>query len=410
MREDILQEFSAYRQDFPLLKRQMNEEPLTYLDNAATSQKPQCMLDALLNFYQTENANAYRGVYQLANQATEAYEAARAKVAHFIGAKDPFQVIFTAGTTESINWLAKGFFDQRLGQGDVILTTRVEHHANLIPFQELAKRTGAQLAFMPLDEMGELDWTALEEQFDEKVRLIAVHQVSNVLGTSVDVKRLADLVHRNGGFIAVDGAQGAPHHPTNVEDLDLDFYSFSAHKMLGPTGLGVLYGKRQWLEEMEPQLYGGEMITHVGDYSSEWADLPFRLEGGTRHLAGAVAFGAAIDYLEAIGMSRIMAHQKALIEYTRPKLEAIPGLTLYGNGKVQTDAIFSFSLAGVHPHDVASVLDAQGVAIRAGHHCAQPLMRQLGVPATARASFYLYNTREDADRLIQALEQVKEFF
>ncbi|RLK64186.1 SufS family cysteine desulfurase [Atopobacter sp. AH10] len=388
----------------------MNGERITYLDNAATSQKPQCVIDALMKFYTTQNANAYRGVYQLANQATEAYEEARSKLAHFIGASDPFTVIFTGGTTESINWIARGFFDRRLSEGDVILTTRVEHHANLIPFQELAKRTGATLAFMPLDEKGELDWQALEGQFDDNVRLIAIHHVSNVLGTSVDIKRLADMVHRNKGFIAVDGAQGAPHHEVDVEALDVDFYSLSAHKMLGPTGLGALYGKRQWLEEMEPQLYGGEMITHVGDYSSEWAELPFRLEGGTRHLAGGVAFGSAIDYLSKIGMKRIMTHQKALIAYLRPKLEAIPGLTLYGDKNAQTDAIFSFSMAGVHPHDIASILDAQGVAIRAGHHCAQPLMRQLGVPATARASFYFYNTREDADRLLQALEKVKEFF
>lgn len=398
------------RADFPILFQEVNDEALVYLDNAATTQKPKQVLDALTRYYEKDNANVHRGVHTLAERATHEYEAAREKVRRFIHANETAEVLFTRGTTTSLNWVARSF-GEFIHEGDEIVLSYMEHHSNIIPWQQLAKRKGATLKYIELTPEGLLDMADAKEKITAKTKILAIAHVSNVLGVKNPVKELAELVHEKGGIIVIDGAQAAPHMPINVQELDCDFYAFSGHKMCGPTGIGVLYGKRTWLEQMEPVEFGGEMIDFVELYDSTWKELPWKFEAGTPNIAGAIALGHAIDYLETIGLAEIHRYEEEIVAYVLPKLQAIEGLTIYGpqEPEIRTGVI-AFNLENLHPHDVATALDMEGVAVRAGHHCAQPLLNYLQVPATARASFYFYNTKQDADRLVEAILATKEFF
>lgn len=398
-------------QDFSILHQSVNDEPLVYLDNAATTQKPQAVLDKVLAYYEYANANVHRGVHTLSDRATTQYEQSRETVRQFINAKDASEVIFTRGTTTSLNWVAKNLGTHLLTEEDEILISYMEHHSNIIPWQQIAKATGATLRYIELTEDGRLDMEDARQKINSKTKILSITHVSNVLGVVNPIKELANLVHEQGGVIVVDGAQAVPHMTVDVQELDVDFYAFSGHKMCGPTGIGVLYGKRKWLEAIEPIEFGGEMIQVVDLQDSTWADIPQKFEAGTPNIAGAIGLAAAIDYLEDIGMDQIYNHEQELVAYTLEKMEQIEGLSIYG----PTDArlrsgVITFNIDGVHPHDVATAMDMEGVAIRAGHHCAQPLMNYMKQPATARASFYLYNTKADADKLIEAIQKTKEFF
>ncbi|WP_430599354.1 cysteine desulfurase [Enterococcus sp. DIV0179] len=398
------------RADFPILFQEVNDEALVYLDNAATTQKPKQVLAALTNYYEKDNANVHRGVHTLAERATHEYEAAREKVRRFIHANETAEVLFTRGTTTSLNWVARSF-GEFIHEGDEIVLSYMEHHSNIIPWQQLAKQKGATLKYIELTPEGLLDMADAKEKITAKTKILAIAHVSNVLGVKNPVKDLAELVHEKGGVIVVDGAQAAPHMPINVQELDCDFYAFSGHKMCGPTGIGVLYGKRTWLEQMEPVEFGGEMIDFVELYDSTWKELPWKFEAGTQNIAGAIALGHAIDYLETIGLAEIHRYEEEIVAYVVPKLQAIKGLTIYGPQEPEKrTGVIAFNLENLHPHDVATALDMEGVAVRAGHHCAQPLLNYLHVPATARASFYFYNTKQDADRLVEAILATKEFF
>lgn len=399
------------REDFPILFQEVNDEPLVYLDNAATTQKPIAVIEAIKKYYEQDNANVHRGVHTLAERATFAYEGAREKVRKFIHAAETAEVLFTRGTTTSLNWVARSFGEQFLQAGDEILISYMEHHSNVIPWQQLAKKTGATLKYIDLTTDGFLDMTQAKQLITNKTKIVSIAHVSNVLGVINPVKELGKLVHEQGGVLVVDGAQSAPHMPINVQELDCDFFAFSGHKMCGPTGIGVLYGKRKWLEQMEPVEFGGEMIDFVDLYDSTWKELPWKFEAGTPNIAGAIALGQAIDYLENVGLDNIHDHEKELIAYVLPKLQQIDGLTIYGPQDSATrTGVIAFNLDGLHPHDVATALDMEGVAVRAGHHCAQPLLNYLEVSATARASFYFYNTKQDAERLVEAILATKEFF
>lgn len=399
------------REDFPILFQEVNDEPLVYLDNAATTQKPTAVIEAIKTYYEQDNANVHRGVHTLAERATLAYEGAREKVRKFIHAAETAEVLFTRGTTTSLNWVARSFGEQFLQAGDEILLSYMEHHSNVIPWQQLAKKTGATLKYIDLTTDGFLDMTQAKQLITNKTKIVSIAHVSNVLGVINPVKELGKLVHEQGGVLVVDGAQSAPHMPINVQELDCDFFAFSGHKMCGPTGIGVLYGKRKWLEQMEPVEFGGEMIDFVDLYDSTWKELPWKFEAGTPNIAGAIALGQAIDYLENVGLDNIHDHEKELIAYVLPQLQQIDGLTIYGPQDPATrTGVIAFNLDGLHPHDVATALDMEGVAVRAGHHCAQPLLNYLEVSATARASFYFYNTKQDADRLVEAILATKEFF
>ncbi len=400
---------SLIRRDFPILEQKVNGKPLVYLDSAATAQKPRQVLDAVSRYYREYNANVHRGVHTLAAKATDAYEAARMKVAGFIHAPSEEHIVFTRGTTEGLNMVAAGYARRKLRPGDEIVLTPMEHHSNLIPWQQVAKATGATLKYIPMQEDGTLRLEDIERTIGPDTKLVAMTHVSNVLGTINPVKEVANIAHRHGAVMVVDGAQAAPHMPVDVSDLDCDFYAFSGHKMMAPTGIGVLYGKRAALEEMEPVHFGGEMIEVVELYTATWKDVPARFEGGTPIIAGAIGLAAAIDYLQDIGMEEIHRQDAHLTAYALKRLAQVPDLTLYGP-PAPRGALATFNLGRVHPHDVATVLDAEGVAIRAGHHCAQPLMHALHATATARASFYVYNTEQDVDTLVGALEKVKEFF
>ncbi|MBM7709049.1 cysteine desulfurase [Enterococcus lemanii] len=399
------------RQDFPILDQIVNDEPLVYLDNAATTQKPTVVLQAMDDYYQQNNANVHRGVHTLAERATAQYEAARETTRAFINAKETAEVLFTRGATTSLNWVAQSLGDLSVQPGDEIVISYMEHHANIVPWQQLAKRKQATLKYIALTADGELDLVDAKKQITEKTAIVALTHVSNVLGVVNPIKDLSAYAHEKGAVMVVDGAQAVPHMKVDVQDLDCDFYAFSGHKMCGPTGIGVLYGKRAWLEKMEPVEFGGEMIGFVHLQESTWASLPWKFEAGTPNMAGAIGLAAAIDYLEAIGLEEIHAYETELMAYLLPKMAAIEGLTIYGPKDPSKRAgVVAFNLDGIHPHDVATALDMEGVAVRAGHHCAQPLLKYLDVAATARASFYLYNTKEDADRLIAALLATKEFF
>lgn len=399
------------RQDFPILFQEVNDEPLVYLDNAATTQKPKAVLDALTDYYEHENANVHRGVHTLAERATHSYEAAREKVRSFINASETAEVLFTRGTTTSLNWVARSFGEQFIHEGDEILISYMEHHSNVIPWQQLAKKTGASLKYIELTEEGFLDMEKARELINSNTKIVSIAHVSNVLGVINPVEELAQMIHEQGGILVVDGAQSTPHMAIDVQQIDCDFFAFSGHKMCGPTGIGVLYGKRKWLEQMEPVEFGGEMIDFVELYDSTWKELPWKFEAGTPNIAGAIALGHAIDYLEAIGMENIHHYEEELVAYVLPKLQQIERLTIYGpQDPAKRTGVIAFNLDGLHPHDVATALDMEGVAVRAGHHCAQPLLKYLQVAATARASFYFYNTKQDADRLVDAILATKEFF
>ena len=398
------------RADFPVLDQMVNDEPLIYLDNAATTQKPQSVLDVLNHYYLHDNANVHRGVHTLAERATAEFEAARKKVQQFIHANSNKEIIFTKGTTDSLNIVAQSY-GEFIQPGDEIVISKMEHHANLIPWQQLAKRKQAVLRYIPLTADGHLDVQAAKTIINEKTAIVALAQVSNVLGTVNPVKEMAQLAHQHQAIMVVDGAQAVAHMPVDVQDLDCDFYCFSGHKMCGPTGIGVLYGKQALLEKMEPVAFGGEMIDFVDLYESTWTDLPWKFEPGTPNIAGAIGLGAAIDYLENIGMQTIHEYEQAIVADLLPKLQQIEGLTIYGpQNPAEHTAVIAFNLDHLHPHDVASALDMQGIAVRAGHHCAQPLIKELGCFATARASFYFYNTKEEADQLVAAILATKEFF
>ncbi|CAI3427861.1 cysteine desulfurase [Enterococcus cecorum] len=398
------------RADFPVLDQIVNDEPLIYLDNAATTQKPQAVLDVLNHYYLHDNANVHRGVHTLAERATAEFEAARKKVQQFIHANSNKEIIFTKGTTDSLNIVAQSY-GEFIQPGDEIVISKMEHHANLIPWQQLAKRKQAVLRYIPLTADGHLDVQAAKTIINEKTAIVALAQVSNVLGTVNPVKEMAQLAHQHQAIMVVDGAQAVAHMPVDVQDLDCDFYCFSGHKMCGPTGIGVLYGKQALLEKMEPVAFGGEMIDFVDLYKSTWTDLPWKFEPGTPNIVGAIGLGAAIDYLENIGMQTIHEYEQAIVADLLPKLQQIEGLTIYGpQNPVEHTAVIAFNLDHLHPHDVASALDMQGIAVRAGHHCAQPLIKELGCFATARASFYFYNTKEEADQLVAAILATKEFF
>jgi cysteine desulfurase / selenocysteine lyase len=400
---------NEFRKDFPILDQEVNGHPLVYLDSATTSQKPFQVIEAVEAYYKKDNSNVHRGVHTLGSRATDAYEGAREKVRRFINADSTKEIVFTRGTTTSLNLVARSFATSVLKPEDEILITPAEHHSNLIPWQQVAKWTGARLKYFPLKEDGSLTMDLVRQAVTDKTKIIAIQQVSNVLGTVHPIKEIAEYIHQKGGYIVVDGAQSIPHIKVDVKDLDVDFFAFSGHKMCGPTGIGVLYGREHLLNEMEPIEYGGEMIDHVGDYESTWKELPWKFEGGTPIIAGAIGLGAAIDYLESIGMDRIEEHDRKLAAYAYDKLQQIDGITIYGpkEGRI---GLVTFNLGEVHPHDVATVLDAEGIAVRAGHHCCQPLMRWLKVPATARASFYLYNDESDIDRLAEGLIKTKEYF
>ena len=399
------------RKDFPILTRTVNDEPLVYLDNAATTQKPESVIRCMEEYYRNYNANIHRGVHTLAQLATDAYEASRQKVQTFINASSIKEVLFTRGTTTGINWVAQGFAKYRLHEGDEIWISKTEHHSNFVPWQQLALQTGASLKFLPLTEEGDLDVQATKEVLTHQAKIVSIAHASNVLGTIQPIKELAQIVHEVGGVLVVDGAQAAPHMKIDVQDLDCDFYAFSGHKMLAPTGIGVLYGKQTLLEEMQPIEFGGEMIDFVYDTESTWNELPWKFEAGTPNIAGGIALGAAIDYLEEIGMDQIHAHEQQLVAYVYDKLTQMEGVTVHGPTDVsRRSGVISFTMDGVHPHDLATALDMEGVAIRAGHHCAQPLMRDLCVSSTARISFYIYNTMEEAEFFLEALQKVKEFF
>lgn len=399
------------RQQFPILFQEVNDEPLVYLDNAATTQKPKAVLDRLTYYYEHDNANVHRGVHTLAERATKDYEAAREKVRAFINAKETAETLFTRGTTTSLNWVAKSYGDLAVEAGDEIVISYMEHHSNIIPWQQLAERKGATLKYIEITADGFLDMESAKQQITDKTKIVSIAHVSNVLGVINPVAELAELAHSHGAVLVVDGAQAIPHMSVDVQAIDADFYALSGHKMCGPTGIGVLYGKRELLDQMEPVEFGGEMIDFVNLCDSTWKELPWKFEAGTPNIAGAIALGAAIDFLNEIGLDNIHQHEAELVAYVLPKLLAIEGLTVYGpQDPAHHTGVLAFNLDGLHPHDTATALDMEGVAVRAGHHCAQPLLKYLDVPATARASFYLYNTKADADRLIEAILATKEFF
>ncbi|GIO95509.1 cysteine desulfurase SufS [Paenibacillus lautus] len=400
---------ASVREQFPILHQEINGHPLVYLDNAATSQKPQVVIDAIKRYYEWENSNVHRGVHTLGSRATDAYEGAREKVARFINAESSEQIIFTRGTTTALNLVASSYARSVCGPGDEIVLTEMEHHSNLIPWQQAAIAVGATLKYIPLQPDGTIRVEDVEALVTERTKVVAIAYVSNVMGVVHPVKQMAEIAHRHGAIIVVDGAQSTPHMKVDVQDLDCDFYALSGHKMCAPTGIGALYGKKALLESMEPIEFGGEMINDVGLYESNWKELPWKFEGGTPIIAGAVGLGAAIDFLEEIGMDAIEQHESQLAAYAMNRLSEIEGISIYGPRERKVGLV-TFNLGDVHPHDVATVLDAQGIAIRAGHHCCQPLMRWLKVSSTARASFYLYNTEEDVDRLVSALIQTKEYF
>ncbi|KRK38968.1 cysteine desulfurase [Loigolactobacillus bifermentans] len=407
----MVKDLNNIREDFPILNEIVNDEPLVYLDNAATTQKPRQVVQALENYYYHDNANVHRGVHTLAERATEHFEAAREKVRAFINAASTKEVLFTRGATTGLNWIAASYGEKVIQAGDEIVISYMEHHSNLVPWQQLALRKGATLKYIKLTDQGTLDMADAKQQITSKTKIVAIAQAANVMGVINPVKELAKLAHAQGAIMVVDGAQSVPNIKVDVQDLDCDFLAFSGHKMLGPTGIGVLYAKEALLLEMPPIEFGGEMIDFVNLFDSSWTDLPWKFEAGTPDISGAIALGAAVDYLNEIGMDQIQAHSHEIVSYVLPKLQAIDGLTIYGpQDPAEHTGVIAFNLDGLHPHDLATGLDMEGVAVRAGHHCAQPLMKYLGIPAAARASFYFYNTKADADRLVNAVLATKEFF
>ena len=404
----IIQDIKRY---FPILNQEVNGHPLVYLDSAATSQKPIQVIEAMRNYYELDNSNVHRGVHTLGNRATDLYEGSREKVRKFINANSTKEVIFTRGTTTSLNTVAGGYARQTLQEGDEIVISYMEHHSNIIPWQQVAKEKGAVLKYLDLEADGTISLETVRKTITPKTTIVSVMMVSNVLGTINPVKEIAKIAHENGAIMVVDGAQAAPHMKIDVQDIDCDFLAFSGHKMCGPTGIGVLYGKQAILENMEPVEFGGEMIDFVGLYESTWKELPWKFEGGTPIISSAIGLGAAIDFLNEIGLENIEAYEHKLAAYAMDQMETIDGLTIYGPRDADKRCgLVTFNLDDVHPHDVATVLDMSGIAVRAGHHCAQPLMKWLQVTATARASFYMYNDEADIDALVAGLRAAKEYF
>jgi cysteine desulfurase/selenocysteine lyase len=402
---------AAVRREFPALEQMVNGNPLVYLDSAATSQKPRSVLDAVQAYYLHDNANVHRGIHELSRRATLGYEGAREKVAAWIGASDPSEVVWTRGTTEAINLVATAWGLDHVHEGDEILLTVLEHHSNLVPWQLLARRTGATLRYIELDDEGRLVLDDLPSLLSERTKLVAVSHVSNALGTVNPVKEIAARAKEAGALVLVDGAQGAVHAEVDVQDLGVDFYALSGHKMCGPTGIGALWARRELLEEMAPYQGGGEMIHVVERDMSTWAQVPHKFEAGTPNIAGAIGMGAAIDFLGGIGMDGIIEHERDLMAYALERVRCAPGVRVYGPEALEErSAVISFTMGDAHPHDISTILDGQGIAIRAGHHCAQLVMKHFGIAATARASFYLYNTRDDVDRLVEGLDVVRSIF
>ncbi|UCH50145.1 MAG: cysteine desulfurase [Betaproteobacteria bacterium] len=397
------------RADFPILETKVNGKPLAYLDSAASAQMPQQVIDRLTRYHTSEHANIHRGVHYLSEKATDAYEAARAKIRKFINATEDREVIFTRGTTNAINTVAHGFGRAFVGKGDEILVSHMEHHSNIVPWQMLCEEKGATLKVIPIDDLGQLVMDEYRELLGPRTKLVAVAHVSNALGTINPIKEVIALAHAQGIPVLVDGAQGVPHMKVDMQDLDCDFYAFSGHKMCGPTGIGILYGKASWLEKMQPYEGGGDMIMSVSFEKTTYNTIPYKFEAGTPPIAAAIGLGAAVDYLESIGMDAISAHEHNLIAYGTEALSAIDGVRIYGTAPHKA-AVLSFNIEGVHAHDVGTILNDEGVAVRTGHHCAQPVMQRFGVPATARASFYLYNTVEEIDQLVAAVRRVQEIF
>jgi len=397
------------RKDFPILEREFKGKRLVYLDNAATTQKPRVVIDAISNYYERLNANIHRGVYTLAEEATEAFESTRERVAKFINAKDSAEIVFTKGTTDALNMVAYAWGEEHISEGDEIVISLLEHHSNLVPWQQLCKRKGAILRYIPINEDHTLNISDLENIITEKTRLVSITMMSNAMGTIVPVEKILQAAKRVGATTVVDGAQSVPHMKVDVQKLDCDFLAFSSHKMLGPTGVGVLYGKREVLEKMQPFFYGGDMIKDVSMTDTDWNDIPWKFEAGTDNIADVVAFKYAIDYLDEIGMDNIIDHDRVLLKHARERMSQIKGIMMVGPKDVNCcGGVLSFNLGGVHPHDIGSILNEEGVAIRAGHHCAQPLMEKLGCAGTARMSFYIYNTLEEVDEAVDALQKVKE--
>ncbi len=403
--------FEDIRGDFPILSRQVHGKQLVYLDSTASSQKPNAVIDAMTHYYHNYNANVHRGVYEISEDATAAMEKARVKVARFLNARQSKQIIFTRNTSESINLVAYSWGNANIHTGDLIILTEMEHHSNLVPWQLLAQRTGARLEFIPVTEDGLLRLDVYEQLLEQKPKLVAFTHMSNVLGTITPAQQMIAQAHAAGAIVLLDAAQSVPHLPVDVQALDVDFLCFSAHKMLGPTGIGVLYGKRDLLEAMPPFMGGGDMIRTVDLRESTWNDLPWKFEAGTPAIAEAIGLGVAVDYLNAIGMERVLQHEREMTEYALEQLQAVPELKLYGPDANQRGGVASFTLGEIHPHDLASILDQEvGVAIRAGNHCAQPLHKRYGLGATARASFYVYTNKADIDTLVQGLHKAKQIF
>jgi len=401
----------ALRAQFPALAQEVGGHPLVYLDNAATSQKPQSVLDALAAYYEDDNANVHRGIHELSRRATTAFEGARVKLAKFIGAPDSAELVWTRGTTEAINLVASSWGMDTLGDGDEILLSSLEHHSNIVPWQLVASRTGARLRYIEMDEQGRLILDYLPELLTDRTRLVAVSHISNALGTVNPIREIADQAKQVGALVLVDGAQAVPHRRVDVQELGCDFYAFSGHKMCGPTGSGGLWARRSLLESMPPYQGGGEMIRMVERDTSTWAEIPHKFEAGTPNIAGAIALGAAADFLDEVGFDAIAEHERELLSYALERLDDMGGITVYGPTDLdERSGVISFTMGDAHPHDISTILDSRGIAIRAGHHCAQLVMQHFGISATARASFYLYNSTDDVDRLIEGLASVKEIF
>lgn len=399
------------KQDFPIFNQKINDETLVYLDNAATSQIPKFVEEKVRDFNEKERANVHRGVHTLGLRATNQYESSRQKVANFIGANNAKEVIFTSGCTDSLNLVAASFGEQNIQAGDEILVSIMEHHSNLLPWQQLAQRKQAKLNFVEINLDGLLDIENLKSKINSKTKIVALTHVSNVLGTINPIKELTDLAHEKEAIVVVDGAQAVGHFPIDVAELNVDFYAFSGHKMFAPTGIGVLYGKKDLLDKMTPYRLGGEMIANVTREGAIWADLPYKFEAGTPNIAGAIGLGAAIDYLQSLDFELIQKHEQELTSYALAKLKNVSGLTIYGpqksNGRI---GVISFNLKNIHPHDLATALDLDGIEVRAGHHCTQPLMASLDTESTVRASLSIYNTKDDIDKLVSSLREAKEFF
>ncbi len=397
------------RSDFPILERKVYDRPLVYLDNAATTQKPRCVVDAMSEEYFSVNANVHRGVHFLSQQATDLHEAARERVARFIGAASSSEIVFTRGTTESLNLVASSFSEAFLREGDEVLLTVMEHHSNIVPWQLVRERKGIVLKVIPINDAGEVDLEAYEKLFTPRTRLVAVTHVSNVLGTVNPVKQMAAVAHAHGARILVDGAQSVPHFTVNVQDIDCDFLTFSGHKVYGPTGIGVLYGKEELLDRMPPYQGGGEMISRVTFEHTTFERLPFKFEAGTPDYVGAHGLGVALDYVEQLGMENIHLHERELTRYAMEQLSLIPGMRLFGTA-AEKDAVVAFTVGDIHPLDLGTLLDRLGIALRTGHHCAQPLMARFGVESMARASFALYTTRAEINALVSAIDRVRKMF